>query len=316
MNLAEALNDDLLRAFVARWRLLLVIQGAFMILALVLFVVLPRQYKVTATVMGTRFSGDVTPSSSYATFTASSLLSRSTNSLPAVTDFNLFSQLLTSPELGSSLVDDSILESFFPMDRRDGVWVARGTLGQTVMGALNSAAGQPAWRAPDGFAISALLERVLKIDPDKDTQMLTITYVGKDPAVGKRIISLVQGRADLIVKRMAQARLRQKVTFLQKEIAETSVQETRMVLANTLAKAQTDRVLSFTSLPFAAEFLSPPAAADKPDSPGFFSTLGICTILGFVVFFLYLLYAVKFSRPSRAPSDYGDGRLARNSVAR
>ena len=305
MNFNDVLDAALLRAFLARWRLLLVIEFAFLILTLVLFTLLPRQYMVTATVIGTRYSGDVTPSSAPATFTASALLGRSVNNLPAVTDFNLFAQFLSSRELGSTLTQDPILGDIFPIARDgSGAWRPLGTPGQRVKGFLNAMAERPEWTAPDGFAISSQLGKVLSIVPDKDTQMLTLTYVGTKPEVGVRLISLVQRRADILVKQMAQVRLRDKVAFLQKQIAATSVQETRMVLANTLAKAETDRLYSFSNLPFAAEFLAPPAAASDPVSPSFLSTVGIGLILGLAFFTLYVLYDAKLRRPAvRARDD-------------
>src|SRR5258708_26913680 len=89
---------------------------------------------------------------------------------------------------------------------------------------------------------------------------------------------------------MAQRGVEDEGRVVQSELNETIVTETRTVLGNTLAKAQTDKLYSFSNLPFAAEFLMPPIEDRAPTSPNLlFLALTFC-VVGATIFFFTLLW--------------------------
>jgi lipopolysaccharide export LptBFGC system permease protein LptF len=99
-----------------------------------------------------------------------------------------------------------------------------------------------------------------------------------------------------MVKEMAQKRFQAKVSFLEKALASTNVEETRTALGQALAKAETDKVYSESTLPFAAEFLAPPASPLQPQFPKFFITMIIFVALGIVVYLLDVYFVVRTSK--------------------
>ena len=83
------------------------------------YALIPPYYHVTATVIGTRYQNDITPSNQSMTISATALLGGTQNDAPPITDFRLYTQLLTSPELGASIVDDPLIHRVFSRSRED-----------------------------------------------------------------------------------------------------------------------------------------------------------------------------------------------------
>jgi hypothetical protein len=80
-----------------------------------------------------------------------------------------------------------------------------------------------------------------------------------------------------------------KVKFLEKAMSEANVDETRKALGQALAKAETDDIYSQSDLPFAAEYLAPPAGPTRPQFPQLGITLWISAGLGLLVFLFDLI---------------------------
>lgn len=289
MNIDQIVSSDTLRLVLRRWHIFASLIAVSLILAIVTYTLLPRRYLVTATVIGTRYESDVTPNAHSAGFSAAALLGVTPNDLPTITDFGLYMHLMLSPELGASILNDPVMHRVFRKYWHNDHWEAPDTLYQNTVNAVFGLMGRKGWTPPDGFTVSGYLERNLSIVPAKDAKLLTIGIWTSDPKLGADIISLLNSRADTFVREMAQKRFQAKVDFLQKAISTASVQEARTVLGTALARAETDKIFSFSDLPFAAEFLTLPNYPSRPQSPNFRIVCGIFVACGALIFFLDVL---------------------------
>jgi hypothetical protein len=292
MNINELISPETFRIGLRRWYVLLILLTIACVLALLTYAVLPRKYFVTATVIGTRYESDITPNNQSSAFSAAALLGGSTNDLPNINDFRLYSQLLVSPELGATIIDDPIVHRIFKRQWQKDHWAAPDTLSHRIKQFFAGLVGREAWSPPDGFSVARYMTSELKLTPGKDAKLLTIGIWNEDPEFAKAIINLLNSRADGMVKGMAQKRFDAKVAFLEQAISAANVEETRLALGQALAKAETDRVYSLSNLPFAAEFLAPPDAPNSPQFPDLGTVLSLY-FAGGVVIFLFDLFHIK-----------------------
>jgi len=309
MNINEIMSLDLLRLALRRWHILLAVLCVSLLLAGITYSVLPRKYLVTATVIGTRYESDVTPSNQSTSFSAAALLGGTTNDLPTITDFRLYTQLLTSPELGASIIDDPVIHRIYAKSWKTDHWGPPDTFLQRVENFVLPLIGQDAWSPPDGFVIAKYLQRHVSVAVGKDAKILTLSTWNANPDLGKDLIRLLNSRADQMVKLMAQKRFQAKVEFLDKAISTATVQETRTALASALARAETDQIYSFSNLPFAAELLAQPATPNEPQFPDGAVTFSGFAVLGILGFFFYLII-VKRRESSEITST--DSRVKRS----
>jgi uncharacterized protein involved in exopolysaccharide biosynthesis len=290
MNFDEILDSGTWKLALQRWYVLVLVLAVTSILAIIAYALIPQKYHVSATVVGTRYQNDITPSNQSMTLSASALLGGTANDLPPVTDFRLYTQLLTSPELGASILDDPIIHRIFWRSWHKDHWAPPDTLIQHLRNAFFSLLGRSAWSAPDGFTVAAYLDDEISIVTGKDAKILTLSTWTSDPELGKSLLQLISIRADSIVKLMAQKRFKAKVAFLEKALSQADVQETRIALGQTLAKAETDQIYSFSDLPFAAEFVESPNSSRRPQFPKLALIFGISTGLGVISFLIYVVW--------------------------
>jgi uncharacterized protein involved in exopolysaccharide biosynthesis len=290
MNFDEILDARTWKTALQRWHVLVLVLAASLLLAMLAYALIPPYYHITATVIGTRYQNDITPSNQSMTISATALLGGTQNDAPPITDFRLYTQLLTSPVLGASIVDDPLIHRIFSRSWDKDHWVPPDTLLQHARAFFFSLMGRTAWSAPDGFTVAAYLDDHLTIVSGKDSKILTISTWNRDPEIARALVRLVSARADDIVKLLAQKRFTAKVAFLRKALAQADVQETRLALGEKLAKAETDEIYSFSDLPFAAEFVEPPDGPKRPQFPKFAMLSGILAGLAVIVFLIYIVW--------------------------
>jgi hypothetical protein len=271
-----------------RWRRLVLFLGVSFVLGGIAYILLPREYHIEADVIGTRYESDITPNNQSNTFSAAALLGGSSNDLPNINDFKLFTQLLISPELGAAILNDPVMHAIYKELWDKDHWQAPDNFVQRIESHLNKWLGLREWTPPDGFTVAKYLGAHVSITANKDAKLITISTWTRDPELGKALITLMCNRADDLVKQMAKERFAAKVNFLEKAMAESNVEETRKALGQALAKAETDNIFSQSDLPFAAEFLAPPSGPTRPQFPRLGITLSIAGGLGFAVFLVDL----------------------------
>jgi hypothetical protein len=290
MNFDDILDSETWKLALRRWHILVLMLAASLLLAMLAYALIPQMYHVTATVIGTRYQNDITPSNQTMTISATALLGGTANDLPAITDFRLYTQLLTSPELGASIIDDPIIHRIFSRSWDKDHWVPPDTLIQHARRIFFLLMGRSAWSEPDGFTVADYLDNHITIVGGKDAKIMTISTWNRDPELGRALLQLVSSRADDMVKRLAQKRFRAKVAFLEKALSQADVQETRTALGQTLAKAETDEIYSFSDLPFAAEFVESPDSPRRPQFPNFAVLIEIFAALAVVAFLIHIVW--------------------------
>lgn len=284
MNFDEILDSNTLKLAAKLWPIFVLSLVLSVLLAMLAYALLPPMYHVTSTVVGTRYQSDITPSNQSMSFSASALLGGTANDLPPITDFRLYTQLLTSPEIGASIIDEPLIHRIFAKSWDGDHWVPPDTLIQHVKNVFFSLMGRQSWSEPDGFSVSAYLEDHIVVASGKDAKILTMSIWSREPELGKELLRMVSSRADNMVKQLAQKRFKAKVAFLEKALSGADVQETRTALGQALAKAETDEIYSFSDLPFAAEFVALPDSPRRPQFPTFAMVFGVSFAVGVIAF--------------------------------
>lgn len=312
MNLDEIIDSGTWKVAVQRWPVFIVMLVASFLSAIVACAVITHKYHVVATVIGTRYQNDITPSNQTGSFSAAALLGTGSNDLPTITDFKLYTQLLISSELGAEIVDDPVIHRLFWRSWDKDHWVPPDTFAQHVANVFLPLIGHKAWQPPDGFTVSRYLSSHIALTVGKDAKIATIGTWNADRLLAKDLLVLLNNRADGMVKSMAQKRFKAKVEFLQKALESASVAETRTALGTALAKAETDEIYSFSNLPFAAEFVAPPDSPSDPGFPDFWITLEGFMFAGASGFLVYIVIlkrraAAMQARASNRPRGEAGG---------
>jgi hypothetical protein len=290
MNFDDILNPATMTLVVRRWHILVLTLVASFLLAMVAFALITQTYHITATVVGTRYQSDITPSNQQMSFSASALLGGTANDLPPITDFRLYQQLLTSPEVGASIINEPVMHQVFSKSWHQDHWAPPDTSIQHIKNIFYSLMGRSSWSEPDGFTVAAYLTSNITVVGGKDAKVLTLSTWNRDPELGKELLRLVNSRADGMVKLLAQKRFKAKVAFLEKALSGADVQETRTALGQALAKAETDEIYSFSDLPFAAEFVQLPDTPRRPQFPTFALVSGAFVAFGVIAFSFYIVW--------------------------
>lgn len=300
MNLDEIIDAGTWKTAVRRWPIFILTLLASLVCTIVACAVVTHKYHVVATVIGTRYQNDITPSNQTSSFSAAAILGTGSNDLPTITDFKLYTQLLISPELGAVIVEDPVIHRLFWRQWDKDHWVPPNTIAQHFANVFLPLMGRKAWQPPDGFTVSRYLSSHIALTVGKDAKIATIGTWNADPVLAKDLIVLLNTRADGMVKSMAQKRFKAKVEFLEKALGTAAVQETRTALGTALAKAETDEIYSYSDLPFAAEFVAPPDCPREPGFPDFLITLEIFTFAGFSAFLTYVVVLKRKAAANQA----------------
>ncbi len=111
------------------------------------------------------------------------------------------------------------------------------------------------------------LSRHIHVDPVGVTSSRRISYEHPDPKFAAQILKHLHRIADTTIRHKALAETQERITWLQRELAQASNPEHREALAQLLMVQERRRMLASMDQPYAAEMVEPPVVSARPVWP-------------------------------------------------
>lgn len=115
--------------------------------------------------------------------------------------------------------------------------------------------------------IQAVLQHNLKVETEKDSSAVVLSYRSQSPSVSFSILKIVTDEADQIVRKASFARSSEQARFITERLSRITNADHRQVLVTLLSEYERKALLSQSELPFAIKIIDPPFAPLNPISP-------------------------------------------------
>lgn len=190
----------------------------------------------------------------------------------AIQPFELYVESFYSPEVAARLsARTDILQQAFPdeWNAQTGAWEEPRTPIRLVGRAVKSALGIPVfpWEQPNAARLQEYIkdEVILVRDPKKSVTTFSMDHANPDFAV--LLLSSLHDSVDQMIRDRALRRANSYIDYLSMKLGEVSLAEHREALATTLGEQERVRMMSSSSMPYAAEPLGKPIVSLRPTKP-------------------------------------------------
>jgi hypothetical protein len=176
-------------------------------------------------------------------------------------------------------------------DEKKQRWIQPHSLRSDMTDWLLRIANVPVWSPPDVTALAQFLKRKLIVLPSTTNDIIDVSMDDKDVAYATHIMLTANEEANAVLRDQVARRASQQVGYLERKLAQTTVEDYRQALLTLLSSEEKTLMLTQTDASFAAEIVSPPIASPTPVSPRpvllIFVAMLVGSILGsgIVIFF-------------------------------
>lgn len=186
------------------------------------------------------------------------------------TKFTKFKVLLDSDLLAGSLFKRDDLKPFFfgpgwhPQTRT----FSRPTgISFEVKELVKGILGLHTWSTPGVTEVRASLKSQLSFTSDKLTGLMKISVQGENPRDAVFLLNTVVHQADALIRDAAKERAASRMRYLDRSLANTTMQDQREVMINIYSSQQRDMMMASVDTTFAIDILDPASASSIPTSP-------------------------------------------------
>lgn len=197
-------------------------------------------------------------------------------------DFMRFETILRGPTVSAALLQDQSLQPGVNADRR---WAFQGER-----------------NIDDPSALSAYLNKKVRIEPVGNTPMRRITYHHADPQFGRQLLLALYGQTDGLIRDEIRTKTDARIAWLKKTLFSSSDPEHRRMLTTLLMEQEQVRMILALDEPFAAALAEPPAVSSKPVWPDKALLFAVFALMGAATGFLVGHSAGARRYPSYRPS--------------
>ena len=190
----------------------------------------------------------------------------------AIQPFELYVESFYSPEVAARLsTRTDILKQAFPDEWNDrtGAWEEPRSPVRLIGRGVKSALGIPvfAWEQPNAARLQEYIkdEVILVRDPKKSVTTFSMDHANPDFAV--LLLSSLHESVDEMIRERALRRANSYIDYLSMKLTEVLLAEHREALATTLGEQERVRMMSSSSMPYAAEPLGEPIVSLRPTKP-------------------------------------------------
>lgn len=293
------------RALAARWRFLLAVTMAWVLIALVVVQLQKPLYQANMVVAPTLPPSKTETSSLLGGGGLSSLLNNGTPM--EVSDFSEFTTLLTSPELAARLESKHhILPILFSdaWDPRRHDWKERSGPVAAVKDLIKIALHMPPSRHPDIHDLAKRLDEIVTIGEVGRTGLRTISLRSTDPKLAQSLLELISTEADAVVRGQELQRSSAYIEFLRGQLQQVTLNEQKQALTAILATQERSRMLSSVDMSFSYKLVEAPRVQPDPVEPQPIRTLALAAvwglILGVMIVFAQMLWVSAYGRRTGA----------------
>ncbi len=198
----------------------------------------------------------------------------------AVQPFELYVEAFYSPEVAARLsTRPDLMHTAFPdeWNAAAGQWEEPHGLVRTIGRSAKSMLGIPvfAWQPPDAERLKVYIEEEVILVRDPKRSVTTFSIDHEDPKFAAELLRGVHDATDAMVRDRALRRANSYIAYLSAKLPEVTLVEHREVLAQTLGEQERIRMMSSSSMPYAAEPLGAPLISPRPTKPRPVLTLAV-----------------------------------------
>jgi uncharacterized protein involved in exopolysaccharide biosynthesis len=168
-------------------------------------------------------------------------------------------------------------------DAKNHRWIERHTLRGDITAPLLRLANIPVWSPPDITALAQFLRSSLIVLPSTTNDIIDVSMNDNNVAYAIHIMLTANEEANTVLRDQVARRARQQVDYLQRKLAQTTVEDYRQTLLALLSSEEKTLMLTQTDASFAAEIISPPMASPRPVAPRPVLTLFVAILVGAIV---------------------------------
>jgi hypothetical protein len=168
-------------------------------------------------------------------------------------------------------------------DAKNHTWIQPHTLRGDMTAWLLRLAHVPVWSPPEITQLASFLKGHLIVLPSTTNDILDVSMDDRDVEYATRIILAANEETNAILRDQVGHRAGQQVAYLQRKLAQTTVEDYRQALLALLSSEEKTLMLTQTDASYAAEIISPPMASPIPVSPRPVLTLFVAILVGGII---------------------------------
>ena len=168
-------------------------------------------------------------------------------------------------------------------DTKNRRWIQPHTLRDDMTAWLLRMANVPVWSPPDVTTLAQFLKSKLIVLPSTTNDIVDVSMDDHDVAFATRILLAANEEANAVLRDQIARRASQQVAYLQRKLAQTTVEDYRQTLLALLSSEEKTLMLTQTDASYAAEIISPPLASSTPVSPRPVLILFVCFLVGGII---------------------------------
>ena len=165
-------------------------------------------------------------------------------------------------------------------DEASASWRPPGGTFATTVRTVKETLDLPGWQEPSAIRLSNYLRKHVFIQEFDDSGLRRITIEIADPEFGLKLLNLLYGIAETILKDKHIRQTDYYIRYLTDQLEVTTLAEHRVALTTLLSEQQKLAMMARVELPFAAEMFDPPQASPVPTYPRVIMTFALAVILG------------------------------------
>jgi hypothetical protein len=205
---------------------------------------------------------------------------------PQASNYTRYQRLLSSNAVAQRMqARYGMLQYVFrdEWDAENHKWIQPHTLRGDMTAWLLRLARVPVWSPPDVTQMADFLKGKLDVLPSTTNDILDVSMDDGDAAFATRIMLAANEEANAVLRDQVGHRASQQVTYLQRKLAQTTVEDYRQTLLALLSSEEKTLMLTQTDASYAAEIVSPPMASPTPVSPRPVLTLFVAILVGGII---------------------------------
>jgi len=259
----------------SHWKLLPLVTMVILVISFVIFLIWPRSYTASATLVPGSSLGS-TESSGNAGSALSALAGRSLLSSSTVSPFDMYISILDSKRLANRLAEkDSFLQIIF-WPRWDSVnnrWKpansgrlhAIGSFVKPIFGLVQK-------DHPDADDLAPFLSKHLVIATKESTtsplsSITRVSFEFGDPQLTQQLLRIILTEADSILRANRRDDVRSRIAYLNKALQTTALADQHEALTNILSAQEEEYTVLEADKFYAITLLDPPNVSPVPSSP-------------------------------------------------
>lgn len=309
------------------WKLLPFVTTATLATALLVFLIWPRSYVASATLVPGSSLGS-TESFNNAGSALSALAGKSLLSSSAVSPFDMYISILNSKRLAQKLSEkDHFLQIIF-WSRWDSVgnrWKpANSGLLHTLDGFIKPILGLAQKDHPDADDLAHFLSRHLFITTTESatsplSSITKVSFEFREPQLTQQLLRVILTEADSILRASRREDVSSRISYLSKALRATTAADQHETLTNILSAQEEENTVLEADKFYAITLLDPPYASPVPSSPSPILFFGGAVFLSLLMWFgLIFLLPDNRGVPLKGDDyidDHADDRLNKRARA-